>query len=110
LFVYRVTVSSLTVNNSSQRVWGYLVSGNYFDVLGVKPMLGRSFLSEEDQTPDSHPVALFVTTAGNGASAAIRASSGRRLSSTVAHSRLSALLRRDLLAPRSLTIRRCSFR
>ena len=59
LFVYRVVVSSLTVNNSSQRVWGYLVSGNYFDVLGVKPMLGRSFLPEEDQTPDSHPVAVI---------------------------------------------------
>ena len=59
LFVYRVTVSSLTVNNSSQRVWGYLVSGNYFDVLGVKPMLGRAFLPEEDQTPDSHPVAVL---------------------------------------------------
>ena len=59
LFVYRVVVSSLTVNNSSQRVWGYLVSGNYFDVLGVKPMLGRAFLPEEDQTPDSHPVAVI---------------------------------------------------
>src|SRR5690348_5173640 len=59
LFVYRTTVSSLTVNNSSQRVWGYLVSGNYFDVLGVKPMLGRAFLPEEDQTPDSHPVAVI---------------------------------------------------
>ena len=59
LFVYRLVVSSLTVNNSSQRVWGYLVSGNYFDVLGVKPMLGRSFLPGEDQTPDSHPVAVI---------------------------------------------------
>src|SRR4026209_2341440 len=59
LFVYRVVVSSLTVNNSSQRVWGYLVSGNYFDVLGVKPTLGRAFLPEEDQTPDSHPVAML---------------------------------------------------
>ena len=59
MFVYRVVVSSLTVNNSSQRVWGYLVSGNYFDVLGVKPMLGRAFLPEEDQTPDSHPVAVI---------------------------------------------------
>ncbi len=59
LFVYRVTVSSLTVNNSSQRVWGYLVSGNYFDVLGVKPILGRAFSPEEDQTPDSHPVAVI---------------------------------------------------
>src|SRR3954447_13482600 len=59
LFLYRVVVSSLTINNSSQRVWGYLVSGNYFDVLGVKPMLGRAFLPEEDQTPDSHPVAVL---------------------------------------------------
>jgi predicted permease len=59
LFIYRVVVSSLTVNNSSQRVWGYLVSGNYFDVLGVKPTLGRAFLPEEDQTPDSHPVAVI---------------------------------------------------
>lgn len=59
LFIYRVVVSGLTVNNSSQRVWGYLVSGNYFDVLGVKPMLGRGFLPEEDQTPDSHPVAVI---------------------------------------------------
>ena len=59
LFVYRVVVSSLTVNKSSQRVWGYLVSGNYFDVLGVKPMLGRAFLPEEDQTPGSHPVAVI---------------------------------------------------
>src|SRR6266481_5351326 len=59
LFVYRVVVSSLTVNKSSQRVWGYLVSGNYFDVLGVNPMLGRAFLPEEDRTPDSHPVAVI---------------------------------------------------
>jgi predicted permease len=58
LFVYRVVVSSLTANNSSQRVWGYLVSGNYFDVLGVKPLLGRAFLPEEDQTPDSRPVVV----------------------------------------------------
>ncbi|HEU0273313.1 MAG TPA: ABC transporter permease, partial [Candidatus Udaeobacter sp.] len=59
LFIYRVVVSSLTVNSSSQRVWGYLVSGNYFDVLGVKPILGRAFLPEEDQTPDSHPVVVI---------------------------------------------------
>jgi predicted permease len=59
LFIYRVVVSGLTVNNTSQRVWGYLVSGNYFDVLGVKPMLGRAFLPEEDQTADSHPVAVI---------------------------------------------------
>src|SRR6185295_6187143 len=30
-------------------VWGELVSGNYFDVMGVQPMLGRGFLPEEDR-------------------------------------------------------------
>src|SRR4029077_6232549 len=59
LFVYRVVVSSLTVNNSSQHVWGYLVCGNYFDVLRVETMLARAFLTEEDQTPDSPPVAII---------------------------------------------------
>jgi predicted permease len=59
LAVYRVVVASLTVNNTSQRVYGYLVSGNYFDVLGVKPVLGRAFLPEEDATPESHPVAVL---------------------------------------------------
>ena len=59
LAVYRVVVASLRVNNTSQRVYGYLVSGNYFDVLGVKPMLGRAFLPEEDKTPESHPVAVI---------------------------------------------------
>src|SRR5947209_10920979 len=59
LVVYRLVVSSLTVDKASNRVWGYLVYGNYFDVLGVKPALGRAFLPEEDQTPDSHPVAVI---------------------------------------------------
>jgi predicted permease len=40
-------------------VWGELVSGNYFDVMGVKPMLGRVFLPEEDHTPNAHPVVLL---------------------------------------------------
>src|SRR5262245_58043323 len=40
-------------------VWGELVSGNYFDVMGVKPMLGRGFLPEEDRTPNTHPVTVI---------------------------------------------------
>jgi hypothetical protein len=46
-------------NGSNERVWGFLASGNYFDVLGIKPFLGRAFLPEEDQTPGSHPVAVL---------------------------------------------------
>lgn len=40
-------------------VWGELVSGNYFDVMGVKPLLGRGFLPEEDRTPNTHPVVVL---------------------------------------------------
>jgi len=40
-------------------VWGELVSGNYFDVMGVKPMLGRGFLPEEDRAPNAHPVVVL---------------------------------------------------
>ncbi|HEX7049879.1 MAG TPA: ABC transporter permease [Longimicrobiales bacterium] len=41
------------------RVTGQLVSGNYFDVLGVRPVLGRGFLAGEDRTRGTHPVAVI---------------------------------------------------
>ena len=42
-----------------ERVRGHLVSGNYFDVLGVNAALGRTFLPEEDLTPGTHPVVVL---------------------------------------------------
>lgn len=59
LCAYRVVVSSLSHEGVNNRIWGYVVSGNYFDVLGVKPALGRAFLPEEDATPGSHPVLVL---------------------------------------------------
>ena len=59
----------------SEAVLGSTVSGNYFDVLGIKPALGRAFLPEEDRTPGTHPVAVlsysFWQSRLNGDSAAI---------------------------------------
>jgi predicted permease len=39
--------------------WGELVSDNYFEVLGVKPVLGRGFLPEENRAPNTHPVVVL---------------------------------------------------
>jgi predicted permease len=59
VLAYRFAPMSLSSAGANERVWGYEVTGNYFDVLGVKPMLGRGFLPEEDQTPGSHPVVVI---------------------------------------------------
>ena len=59
LLAYRFSPMSLSRNGNNEKVWGYLVSGNYFDVLGVKPAVGRTFSPEEDNTRLSHPVAVI---------------------------------------------------
>ena len=51
---------SLGEGEHAERVWGELVAGNYFDVLGVKPILGRFFLPEEQgDQPGAAPVAVI---------------------------------------------------
>src|SRR5262245_3005883 len=59
LLAYRFAPMSLSHAGGNERVWGYIVSGNYFDALGVAPLLGRWFLPEEDKTPGSHPVVVL---------------------------------------------------
>src|SRR6185312_536384 len=56
LLVYRFAPLSMSRGGNNERIWGYEVSGNYFDVLGVKAIHGRTILPEEDQTKLSHPV------------------------------------------------------
>jgi predicted permease len=45
-----------------QQVFGEIVTGNFFDVLGAKPIIGRGFRPEEDRTPG----AALVTVLGYG--------------------------------------------
>jgi predicted permease len=53
------TAMNLTGSGKPERVWGSVASSNYFDVLGVKPVLGRAFLPAEDLTPEGAPVAVI---------------------------------------------------
>ena len=57
--VYRFIPLSLSRSGVNERIWGYEVSGNYFDVLKVKAIRGRTFLPEEDQTKLTSPVAVL---------------------------------------------------
>jgi predicted permease len=43
----------------NKQLFAMVVSGNYFDVLGVKPVQGRAFIPDEDKTPSTHPVAVL---------------------------------------------------
>jgi len=54
-----LSLSASGVTGEPQRVFAQLVTGNYFDVLGVRPAAGRFFAPDEDRTPGTHPVAVM---------------------------------------------------
>ena len=56
---YSLMAVSLSQEGKSEFMVGEIVTGNYFDVLGVDALLGRTFLPEEDRTPGSHPVVVL---------------------------------------------------
>src|SRR5215813_7480738 len=59
LIAYRMAPISLSHDGISERAWGYLATGNYFDVLGVKPALGRLLRPEDDDAEGAHPVVVI---------------------------------------------------
>jgi macrolide transport system ATP-binding/permease protein len=59
LIGYRFTPLSMSHDGINERIWGYEVTGNYFDVLGVGAALGRTLTPDDDQTPGGHPLTVM---------------------------------------------------
>ncbi|MEP6913207.1 MAG: ABC transporter permease, partial [bacterium] len=57
--LYRWWSTNLTGIEPPERVQGFLVSANFFDVVGMKPAIGRGFAAGEDQ-PGKDAVAILT--------------------------------------------------
>ena len=57
--VDRITGTTLSIGDRAERASGGIVSANYFDALGVRPMLGRGFRPEEGEGRNAHPVTVI---------------------------------------------------
>ncbi|HTZ20776.1 MAG TPA: ABC transporter permease [Opitutaceae bacterium] len=53
------TAACLTVDHQPEWIQAQIVSANFFDLLGVKPILGRTFLPDEDQKPGGNSVLVI---------------------------------------------------
>ena len=51
--------ATLNVGERADRATGSVVSSNYFDVLGIRPILGRTFQPAEDIGRNAHPVTVI---------------------------------------------------
>jgi len=58
-FVSKITGTTLSIGDRAQVVTGSIVSANYFEVLGVHPILGRAFEPSEDVGRSAHPVTVI---------------------------------------------------
>ena len=58
LMAFRIVALNLKIGQAPQRAWGTLTTANYFDLLGVKPALGRTFVRDDDRAPGASPVAV----------------------------------------------------
>ena len=59
LAAYRIAAMGLQSGSSAERAWGYLVAGNYFEMLGVRPAVGRFFTPEEDTARGASPFVVL---------------------------------------------------
>jgi len=60
LAVENISAAALDTGNEPSRTWLIEVSGNYFDVVGVQPFLGRFFHSSDERGPNSAPYIVLT--------------------------------------------------
>ena len=59
LFVSKITGATLSIGERAEVMTGSIVSANYFDAIGVHPILGRGFEPSEDTGRNAHPVVVI---------------------------------------------------
>lgn len=57
--VTKITGTTLSIGDRAERTIGSIVSANYFDAIGVHPVLGRGFAPGEDSGQNAHPVTVI---------------------------------------------------
>ena len=55
----KITGTTLSIGDRAVRAPGSMVSANYFDAIGVHPVLGRGFEPGEDSGRNAHPVTVI---------------------------------------------------
>src|SRR5438132_2713661 len=55
----KITGTTLSIGDRAERAPGSIVSANYFDAIGVRPILGRGFEPGEDVGRNAHPVTVI---------------------------------------------------
>src|SRR5215470_13257444 len=55
----KITGATLSIGDRAERATGSMVSANYFDAMGIKPVLGRGFQPGEDVGRNAHPVVVI---------------------------------------------------
>jgi macrolide transport system ATP-binding/permease protein len=58
-FVTKITGTTLSIGDRAEVTTGSIVSANYFDAIGVRPILGRGFETGEDSGRNAHPVTVI---------------------------------------------------
>ena len=57
--VSKITGTTLSIGDRAEVTTGSIVSANYFDAIGVHPILGRGFQPGEDSGRSAHPVTVI---------------------------------------------------